>query len=475
MKLGVFWRYLGNSGVYYPRLAKATGGVTASIFFWQLFQWQSQSSNPERWVRATIDDIERETGLSRIEQELARSELVKRSLLQERLVSGHPDTFEFWADIDALEQRLNELCDEVSHVSSLNARAEIPLQQSSPSKNGLRNSSNNLNSQITNVEVLTPAKLDRNNPVYSNECSAPSDFIPPCETSRAALGSSVTPTPVEVVDNSATPTRMVKTDKFFPVQRQSHSVKVAPNYQFVGPWESTEQFEAFQRALLDYAKNQGFDNPSRWIFYIIDGITKGLVSPFWDEFVAGIPLGQSQKVKRDWEIEPGVPYPAFEEERTQYYLQKGEPIEVALAKARSELRNPVIGKDLWEGFLRKCDRIADEAIRAKQLGVKAPYLPPSFTDKPQITKQSVIEKLSAVAPQLSLSTSSSDSLKNLRLEQHKIEEKEQKSEGNAPPLAALQEVYKTPMGRTLVKKQIAEHPEWGYGIVDGQVVDLLPF
>jgi hypothetical protein len=259
------------------------------------------------------------------------------------------------------------------------------------------------------------------------------------------------------------------------VRREPIAVKVTPNYQFTGPWESIEQFEAFQRALLEYFKNQGVDNPSGWVFRLIDGISKGLVSPFWDEFIAGIPLGASQKVKRDWEVEPGVPYPAFEEERIQYYIHKGEPLEAAVSKARADLRHPVLGKDLWEGFLRKCDRIADEAIKAKQLGVTTPYLPPSFTNKPQVTKQSVINKLTAISSQVSLTSSSSEFPANQNLELPKIEESDTKSASDVPSLAALQNAYKTSMGRTLVEKQIAEHPEWGYGIVDGQVVDLYPF
>jgi hypothetical protein len=252
-------------------------------------------------------------------------------------------------------------------------------------------------------------------------------------------------------------------------------VKVTPNYQFSGPWKSPEQFEEFQRALLEYFKNQGVHNPSGWVFKIVDGMTKGVVSPFWDEFAAGIPLGESQKIKRDWEIEPGVPYPAFEEERIQYYVHKGEPLEVAVSKARSELRDPVVGKDLWDGFLRKCDRIADEAIKAKKLGVATPYLPPSFTDKPQITKQSVINKLAVVSPQFSLASSSSKNITNLGLEQKQIEREMPKSGCSIPTLASLQKAYETPIGRTLVEKQIAEHPEWGYGIADGQLIDLIPF
>ncbi|MFP3435268.1 hypothetical protein SB781_36515, partial [Paraburkholderia sp. SIMBA_061] len=87
--------------------------------------------------------------------------------------------------------------------------------------------------------------------------------------------------------------------------------------------KSQQQLEAFQDELLNYAKQQGYSNPGGWVFKIIDSITKGIKSPFWDEFLAGIPLGESQKVQQEWEIEPGVPYPAFESERIQYYVHKG--------------------------------------------------------------------------------------------------------------------------------------------------------
>ena len=473
MKLGVFCQNLGNPIVYYPRLAKATGGVAASILFWQLFQWQSKNGNLKPWVRVTIDEIEKETGLTAIEQELARRELVKRSLLKERLVTEPFDTLEFCPDIDALEKQLNDCWTEAFHVPSFNPKDEVTLQKSSFDKPDLVNNQNNLDSVVTTetiVEAVKPTKVE------NNGYSATSRYTSTAEHSSAGFGSSLTPTSVEVVDNSCKPTRIAKTDRFFPVQRQPIAVKVSPNYQFSGPWETIEQFEQFQRALLEYAKNLGFNSPSGWVFKIVDDITKGLVSPFWDEFISGIPLGESQKVKRDWEIEPGVPYPAFEEEHTQYYVHKGEPLEVAVSKARSALRNPVIGKDLWEGFLRKCDRIADDAIRAKKLGVATPYLPPSFSDRPQITKESVINKLSAITPQFSLAASSAESVAEQSLEpQKEIEDSYPQPGDEIPSLSALQEVYKTPMGRTLVQRQIAANPKWGYGIVDDQVVDLLPF
>jgi hypothetical protein len=114
-------------------------------------------------------------------------------------------------------------------------------------------------------------------------------------------------------------------------------------------------------------------------------------------------------------------------------------------------------------------------MKAKRLGVSTPYLPPSFTDKPQVTKRSVIEKLSSIAPQSLLNSSNSDFPSQESLKQQDTQVEKQRKDGDVPSLSALQAAYKTPMGRTLVKRQIAEHPEWGYGIVDGQVVDLFPF
>lgn len=401
MKIGVFLSDLGKTAVYYPRLAKLTGSVTSCIFFCQLLQWRSRSNNPYDWLKISIQEIEQETGLNSREQELARRELIERSLLKERLVEQQSNALEFWLNLEALEEKLHELLHEL-----------------------------------------------RSNTV---------------EESVSSNLSVIQPSPVK------------KTEPNVPWQRPPIAVKVTPNYQFNGPWKSHEQFAEFQKLLLEYAKEKGFYNPADWVFKIIDGITKGIVSPFWDEFVQGIPLGESQKVKRDWEIEPGIAYPAFEEERIQYYVQKGEPLEVAVSKARSDLRNPVLGKDLWEGFLRKCDRIADEAIKAKKSGVKTPYLPPSFMDKPTVTKESVMQKLAALSPQFSLNSSSYQKLTELNPDGENVEDKNPNFSNNPPRVEALQAAYKTAMGRTLVEKQIAENPEWGYAIIDGEVVDITPF
>ncbi|MEG4508214.1 hypothetical protein QUA81_32020 [Microcoleus sp. F6_B4] len=407
MKIGIFLGTLGNPAIYYPKLATITGGVAASIFLCQLLQWQSQQSNSGEWVKTNCSEIEKATGLNHEEQELARRLLKVRSLLKEKLTNPNTDTLEIWADIDAFEEKLNNFW--------------------TPNSG----------------EIITQTSRENHN------------------------------RPVEIVAETSPPNRAVKTDKYFGQPRQQIAVAVNPNYRFSGPWNSQEQLHNFQRALEAYAqeRNLGFGNPSGWAFKIIDSMTKGLTSTFWEEFVAGIPLGESQKVKRDWEIEPEVPYPAFEEERIQYYVHKGEPLEAAVSKARADLRNPVLGKDLWEGFLRKCDRLADDALKAKQQGVDTPYLPSSFNEKPQITKDSVMRKLGAIAPQLALNQSTSDTIP----EPPKLEQEESPTPAEIPSISSLQKAYNTPLGRSIIEKQIAANPDWGYEIVDGEIVESIPF
>ena len=415
LKIGLFWQIIGKSAAYYPKLSKITGGVTAAILFYHLFQRRSQLNNPTDWIDITAEEIEEETGLSRTEQQLARKLLIERSLLKERAINGNSNSLELWPDIDALEQKLEDFWPEVSTINTVYTDSEITARSNS---NGDAIATNN------------------------------------------------------VISNLPTPTINNKNDLFFGQPRLQRSVIVKhPDYRFSGPWNSQAELAEFQRVLLEYAKEKGFYNPAEWVFKIVDGITKGIESPYWEEFRQGIPIGESQKVRREWEIEPGVPYPAFEEEIIQYYIHKGEPLELAVSKARTDLRNPMIAKDLWDGFLRKCDRIADEAIKAKNLGISNPYMPPSFTDKPQITKETVMNKLASVAPQFSLVSSSQDELKKLSLETDIIEERN----SDIPSLAALQSAYKSTIGRSLIEKQIAAHPEWGYGIIEGEIVDLFPF
>jgi hypothetical protein len=130
-------------------------------------------------------------------------------------------------------------------------------------------------------------------------------------------------------------------------------------------------------------------------------------------------------------------------------------------------------------FLRKCDRIADEAIKAKELGVKTPYLPPAFSIKERATKQQVIEKLLLLQDEQLARSKERPTLnkKSVSLPQNAHAQLAETSriELDAPSLSILQKAYDTKIGRKFIARQIATHPEWGYQIVDDKIIDLYPF
>ncbi|MEO0948900.1 MAG: hypothetical protein AAFY11_12300 [Cyanobacteria bacterium J06641_5] len=399
-----WWQGLGAPAVYYPRLSAATGGATAALLCGLLLS-RSQSGE---WLTLAATEIERETGLTPDEQTRARQLLAARSLLNCREINARNATHQYLLHGDRLERAL------------FGNRAPA----TSPPPRGTQN--------------VIPLPTNPSSPSLTN------------------------PSPPPLPDSSPPPA----TDAHFPVRRSPIAVKVTPHYRFTGPWSSETELEAFQRALLAYAQQQGMQNPSGWAFKIVDGLSKGILSPFWEEFHAGVPLGESQKVQRDWEIEPGVPYPAFEEERVQYYVHKGEPLETAIARARAELRDPVKGKDLWDGFLRKCDRLADDALKAQAMGVQTPYLPSAFTARDRPTKENVAAKFARLHPP-------APQIQDRDREQSAQPPAQKKEE--IPSRDRLQDLYDQPLGKALVERQLAEHPEWGYRLVNGEVVDEMPF
>lgn len=79
---------------YHPMLAKVLGGVKQAIFICQLLYWHDKGKRPDGFIWKTANDIEKETGLSRSEQQTARKHLVKFGVLQEKL-KGIPATMHY--------------------------------------------------------------------------------------------------------------------------------------------------------------------------------------------------------------------------------------------------------------------------------------------------------------------------------------------------------------------------------------------
>ncbi|MHC0067472.1 hypothetical protein ACWATR_31990 [Nostoc sp. UIC 10890] len=140
---------LGNSVAYYPKLVEVTGGVLPNLFLCQMYYWLGKQKNPEGWIYKTQAEIEKETGLTRKQQETARKFLKARGLLQEKY-TGCPRRLEFWLDKDALNQRwsafMNNLELPIAKITSSWTRRAKKSQDDADQKPSIMPNSDNINS-----------------------------------------------------------------------------------------------------------------------------------------------------------------------------------------------------------------------------------------------------------------------------------------------------------------------------------------
>ncbi|MBD2457311.1 hypothetical protein H6G80_24945 [Nostoc sp. FACHB-87] len=149
MKLTDFLIDIGNSVAYYPKLVAVTGGVLPNLFLCQMYYWLGKQKNPEGWIYKTQAEIEKETGLTRKEQETARKFLKARGLLQEKY-TGCPRRLEFWLDKNALNQRwaafMNNLELPIAEITKAWTRRAKKSQDDAAQKHSIMPNSDNIDS-----------------------------------------------------------------------------------------------------------------------------------------------------------------------------------------------------------------------------------------------------------------------------------------------------------------------------------------
>jgi len=92
-----------------PELAKALGSAKAGLFISQLLYWKEKGINKE-WTYKTIKEIEKETSLTREEQDRAIRICKSKGFLKVKL-KGVPAKRHFNLDFEKLMRFLEEYCD----------------------------------------------------------------------------------------------------------------------------------------------------------------------------------------------------------------------------------------------------------------------------------------------------------------------------------------------------------------------------
>jgi hypothetical protein len=91
--------------IAYHRAFAIFGGATVAIFLSQAYYWTDRGEDPTGWFYKTRDEWERETGLTRSEQETARRKLRDQGILEEKL-KGVPCQLYFKVNEDRLMELL---------------------------------------------------------------------------------------------------------------------------------------------------------------------------------------------------------------------------------------------------------------------------------------------------------------------------------------------------------------------------------
>ena len=121
---------LQHPTAYHRILANIGGGVTAGLFLSQCWYWTTKTTDQDGWLSKTQAEWEKETGLTRREQETARKRLRSRGFLQEKR-AGVPARLYFRLDVKALAAAIRRSTD--APVQS--SESAIPGWPIPPNKN----------------------------------------------------------------------------------------------------------------------------------------------------------------------------------------------------------------------------------------------------------------------------------------------------------------------------------------------------
>lgn len=119
---------------YWPRLARAVGGVKAAVMLSQLLYWNGDQDVQKRdgnWFFKTVEDMEAETGLTKVEQQTARACLMKLRIIDCKLKSM-PRTWWYRVNMDELGE---VLIGKESHPMGKSSNDEVSQHSAGKSPN----------------------------------------------------------------------------------------------------------------------------------------------------------------------------------------------------------------------------------------------------------------------------------------------------------------------------------------------------
>jgi hypothetical protein len=196
---------------YSPDLARIVGGATIGLFLNQLLFLSDKGANPEGWVYKSEQEMGRETGLTKREQQTARRKLLSLGVIA-IMRGGWKNTYHF----KVLWERLYQVIAGFQQVQNVRTQPDEPIQNvpTEPvqnvathppewQQNGSTQWKQNVGTQYrdNNTEKKETEKTDRENEtVWNNAIEQVKKDLPPGETEARLAGTAL----IEVTETKAT-------------------------------------------------------------------------------------------------------------------------------------------------------------------------------------------------------------------------------------------------------------------------------
>jgi hypothetical protein len=349
------------------------------------------------------------------------------------------------------------------------------------------------------VELVEPFN-SRTETLQEQEDSGEDHFSAPAEpklTKMVEVSENPLPEPKcsEVVQDDLKPLPKLKSDR-------------------VSGFRSQEEQDGFREALVELGKAKGVLSPAAWSSTIIKNINAGESCQYLVEYREGQQVGSCEK--QEWEIAPGQPYEGFVSHLAKNLKKIEMTDEQAIVAAHQQLKNVNVARTLWESCKRYIVNIGEDWERQKQLGVKNAYLPPSLLPQRKVSLEQVgsaIASLQSGCAQLQLAESAELTSAAAELEpaEQKPADPEPKTvtpqwlqknldsslkvqaslarslaekfgypieEGlvlpasGMPSIDSLRSLLTNPTTAPRVKRLLDAHPEWGFFIEEGEILDF---
>jgi DNA-binding Lrp family transcriptional regulator len=183
------------------------------------------------------------------------------------------------------------------------------------------------------------------------------------------------------------------------------------------PWKDEGQFKRFYRALIQAVPIvANARSPQGLAQTIIRQLRSGIPHSYWDDFVAGLPIGTS--TKPEWEVEPGIPHPMFIEYLVEKLIKgnNSQTREQAMVTALNIASTPKQAIFFWKECKISLGNALDEAERHRKLGVKALPTPLWTKERPEPTIQEAAIAGTKIALINSSTQASLEAAKNPQIE-----------------------------------------------------------